>query len=156
METRKQNKRSGGSATRMINAAMMLLGVVLVVSAAEGKLLHPFSITGSDPNALATPDVKTEVEGGLISKNRVMGLSADKRFKSGLYSSQAEKATIEAYPEDEFMYFVKGGVTLTSTDGVVVRVKEGDAVHVPKGWKGTWETPGYTKFYVVYDPEKKE
>jgi len=24
-------------------------------------------------------------------------------------------------------------------------------VLIPKGWKGRWTTPGYSKYYVVYD-----
>jgi len=27
----------------------------------------------------------------------------------------------------------------------------GEAVLIPKGWKGRWTTPGYSKYYVVYD-----
>ena len=115
---------------------------------------HPMKIAVSDPEALTSPEVKTEVSDGQVSKNRVMGVSADRHFKSGLYLSQVEKATIDSYPVDEFMYFIKGGVTLTSADGFVTRVGAGEAVHVPKGWKGVWDTTGYTKFYVVYDPTK--
>jgi ethanolamine utilization protein EutQ len=116
---------------------------------------RPFKITAIDPSALTTPDVKSETSDGQVSKNRVMGLSKDRHFKSGLYSSQVEKASIESYPMDEFMFFLKGGVTLTSSDGTVTEVNAGDAVHVPKGWKGTWDTKGYTKFYVVYDPKRE-
>jgi uncharacterized cupin superfamily protein len=155
MEVAKQ-KRSGAERAARITALMVLLAMGCVVYAAGGQLLYPFVLSARDPGALATPDVKTQVDQGQISKNRVMGLSADKRFKSGLYSAQAEKASIESYPADEFMYFVRGGVTLTSADGSVVRVKAGDAIHMPKGWKGTWNTSGYLKFYVVYDLEKMQ
>jgi ethanolamine utilization protein EutQ len=136
-----------GSMTLLLSAAVGLC--------AGGGLSRPFSLNASDPAALSAPDVKTEGVQGRISKNRVMGMSADKHFRSGLYSSELEKENIDSYPVDEFMYFIKGGVTLTSADGTVTRVNAGDAVHVPKGWKGVWDTTGYTKFYVVYDPEKK-
>jgi uncharacterized cupin superfamily protein len=35
-----------------------------------------------------------------------------------------------------------------------VELKAGDAVVIPKGWKGRWTTPGYSKYYTVYDPNK--
>lgn len=139
---------------RRIAATIVLLGMGFLASAAGGKLQHPIALTASAPGVLATPDVKTDVTHGRVSKNRAMGASADESFTSGLYSSEAGKGSIESYPVDEFMYFVSGDMVMTSVDGAVVRLKEGDAVHVSKGWKGTWETSGYTKFYVVYDADK--
>jgi ethanolamine utilization protein EutQ len=116
---------------------------------------HPFKITAADPTALTTPDVQTETSNGQVSKNRVMGVSQDKHYKSGLYSSEGERANVDSYPVDEFMFFLKGGVTLTSADGTVLQVGAGDAVYMPKGWKGVWNAKtGYTKFYVVYDAVK--
>lgn len=41
-------------------------------------------------------------------------LSADKKFDSGMYRSGPVRMTIDHYGVDEFMYFVEGGVTLTS------------------------------------------
>jgi ethanolamine utilization protein EutQ len=122
---------------------------------AASQAAHPFKLTSSDPAVLRAPDVQTETSDGHVSKNRVMGVSQDKHFKSGLYSSEGERANVDSYPVDEFMYFLKGGVTLTSTDGTVLRVHTGDAVYMPKGWKGEWiAKTGYTKFYVVYDAVK--
>jgi uncharacterized cupin superfamily protein len=137
-------------------ALALLLATSLVAAAVEGKLLHPFSVSATDSNVLGTPDVETTVIQGRVSKNRVIGSSVDRRFVSGLYSSQAGKGSIDSYPVDEFMYFIKGGVTMICADGTVTRVDAGEAVQVPKGWKGTWDTKGYTKFYVVYDPDKKD
>jgi uncharacterized cupin superfamily protein len=122
---------------------------------AVSQTAHPVKITASDPTALTTPDVQTETSNGQASKNRVMGVSQDKHFKSGLYSSEGERANVDSYPVDEFMFFLKGGVTLTSTDGTVLKVRAGDSVYMPKGWKGMWDAKtGYTKFYVVYDAVK--
>jgi len=69
----------------------------------------------------------------------------------GIYEATASREEIESYGEDEFMYFIKGGVTLTSADGTVTEVKPGDGVTIPKGWKGVWDTKGYTKYYVTYE-----
>jgi uncharacterized cupin superfamily protein len=122
---------------------------------AASQTAHPFKIAASDPTALTTPDVQTETSDGQVTKNRVMGVSQDKHFKSGLYSYEAGRGNVDSYPVDEFMFFLKGGVTLTSADGTALQVRAGDAVYMPKGWKGTWNAKrGYTKFYVVYDAVK--
>ncbi len=77
--------------------------------------------------------------------------SKDSKFTAGLYSAGASDAPIESYSEDEFMFFLEGGVTLTSADGTVLQVKAGEGAFIPKGWKGRWTTKGYKKYYVVYD-----
>jgi len=77
--------------------------------------------------------------------------SADKKVQMGMYKAGPSDTPIDSYPEDEFCYFLSGSVTLTSTDGSKVELKAGEAVAIPKGWKGRWTTSGYTKYYVVYD-----
>jgi len=79
-------------------------------------------------------------------------LSTDKKFDSGMYRSGPVRMTLEPYGVDEFMYFLEGGVTLTSEDGTVTEIKAGDAVTIAKEWRGTWDTKGYTKIYVIYSP----
>jgi uncharacterized cupin superfamily protein len=59
----------------------------------------------------------------------------------------------EPYGVDEFMYFLDGGVTLTSADGTVQRIAAGEAVTIPKEWTGIWETDGYTKIWVIYSAD---
>ncbi len=81
-------------------------------------------------------------------------LSSDKKFASGLYKSGKSYFEItEPYGVDEFMYFVKGGVTLTSSDGSKMVINAGDAVTIPKEWTGTWDTDGYTKIWVIYSED---
>lgn len=77
--------------------------------------------------------------------------SADEKVQMGLYKAGPSDTPIESYPEDEFCYFLSGSVKLTSSDGSVVELKAGEAVAIPKGWKGRWTTTGYTKYYVIYD-----
>ena len=48
------------------------------------------------------------------------------------------------------MFFLAGGVTLTSADGTALQVQAGEGVAVPKGWQGHWSTKGYKKYYVIY------
>ena len=82
-------------------------------------------------------------------------LSSDRQFDAGMYRAGPNRSEItEPYGVDEFMYFLKGGVTLTSSDGTVQEIRAGDAVVIPKEWTGIWETDGYTKIYVIYSADK--
>lgn len=81
-------------------------------------------------------------------------LSSDGKFGSGLYRAGPSRFEIdEPYGVDEFMYFLEGGVTLTSADGSVMEVNAGEAVTLPKEWTGVWETDGYTKIWVIYSED---
>jgi uncharacterized cupin superfamily protein len=85
------------------------------------------------------------------TKDVTLARSKDGKVESGLYSAGPSEQDIASYPEDEFMFFLEGGVKLTSSDGTVVDVKAGEGAAIPKGWKGHWSTPGYKKYYVTYD-----
>jgi len=78
-------------------------------------------------------------------------VSSDRKFDAGIFRSGAVRAEIdEAYGVDEFMYFIEGGVTLTSTDGTQTTIQAGDAVMIPREWRGVWDTDGYLKIYVIH------
>lgn len=81
----------------------------------------------------------------------LLARSKNRRVESGLYSAGPSEQDIDSYPEDEFMYFIEGGVKLTSADGTVLEVHAGDGAAIPKGWKGHWSTLGYKKYYVTYE-----
>lgn len=81
-------------------------------------------------------------------------LSSDKKFSSGMYKSGKTRSEIsEPYGVDEFMYFLEGSVTLTSSDGTVQTIEAGEGVTIPKEWTGIWETDGYTKIWVIYSAD---
>lgn len=82
-------------------------------------------------------------------------LSSDRHFDAGVYRAGSSRFDIkEPYGVDEYMHFIEGGVTLTSSDGAVIKVGPGDSVVIPKEWTGIWETDGYQKIYVIYSPGK--
>ena len=82
-------------------------------------------------------------------------LSKDKDFDAGIWSSEANVWEItDPYPYNEYMHFIDGSVTLTSSDGTVTQVNAGDSVIIPRGWTGTWDTPGCTKLYAIHAPDK--
>ena len=78
-------------------------------------------------------------------------VSSDRKFDAGIYRSGPVRAEIdEPYGVDEFMYFIEGGVTLTSTDGTETVIQAGDALMIPREWRGVWDTAGYLKIYVIH------
>mgnify|MGYP003476723374 CR=1 FL=1 len=81
-------------------------------------------------------------------------LSSDKQFDAGMYRSGKVRAEItKPYGVNEYMHFLEGGVTLTSSDGTVTEITAGDSVIIPAEWTGIWDTQGYTKIYVIYSPD---
>lgn len=131
-----------------------LLAAPVVVRAAPA---HPDVIPGAQlPTAIfAGPRAKiTTDKDGKTIKDVVSLHSADKKFMSGAYSTSGNDDSTtgpEGYPVNEFMVFLKGGVTLTSADGTITKVGPGDGVSIAKGWVGRWQSGPYTKFYVIYD-----
>lgn len=133
---------------------LAMISAILIMTQgvpAAAQTIHPVKITAADPDALKTSDSKEITRNGNTMSSREMGASADRKFTSGMFEAGASKFDSQSYPHDEFMFFTKGSVTLTSADGTVTTLQAGDAVFLPKAWKGVWETPGYTKFYVIYD-----
>ena len=97
---------------------------------------------------------RTEHASGNVTLDVTSLKASDGKFASGMYRSGKVRSEIdEPYGVDEFMYFLEGGVTLTSSDGTVTHVNAGDAVTIPKEWTGVWDTDGYTKIWVIYSAD---
>jgi ethanolamine utilization protein EutQ len=136
----------------MPTTRLAVLSLLLLAAPATAEVLHPAKIPTTAVEA--TLDGPTAVAGGkngTKTKWVEMLHSADKKLSAGIYSATASRNEIASYHVDEFMYFIKGGVTLTSADGTVTEIVAGDGVTIPKGWKGVWDTKGYTKYYVTYE-----
>ncbi len=137
----------------MKKSASLLFIAIAAPSAAQ--TLHPVEIPAAQVEAmLASPTAVARSRKGVDTKHVLMLGSTDKKLSAGIYSATASRDEIASYGVDEFMYFIKGGVTLTSVDGTVTDIVAGDGVTIPKGWKGVWDTKGYTKYYVIYDAAK--
>jgi uncharacterized cupin superfamily protein len=92
--------------------------------------------------------------GAFRTEDYVGFMASDRRLEAGVYRAGPNRYTIsEPYGVDEFMYFLEGGVKLTSTDGHVLEIGAGEAVVIPREWTGVWDTEGYTKIYVIYSRE---
>ena len=140
----------------------IILGAVavaaaLVAAAADPATVIPAKI-GKDEAAGSIFErqdtIKTTHEGSNTTLDVTTLLSSDGKFASGMYRSGKVRFELEEpYGVDEFMYFLEGGVTLTSADGTVQTIDAGEAVTIPREWTGVWDTDGYTKIWVIYSAD---
>ncbi|EAQ97933.1 cupin domain-containing protein [Congregibacter litoralis] len=118
--------------------------------------IHPAEMSREDIAGAIfdRPDTLIKGEGADTVKDVTSLLSSDGRFASGMYMAGKSRWVIdEPYGVDEFMYFLEGGVTLTSSDGSITEIAAGEAVTIPKEWTGIWETDGYKKIWVIYSED---
>ncbi|MBW2541850.1 MAG: DUF861 domain-containing protein [Deltaproteobacteria bacterium] len=143
---------------RRIADLLLFLAIMTApgVSLAENQeVVYPAKMSKADIRGeiFARPDMKQEDHGKGNTTLSVTTLkSSDEKFFTGMYRSGGEREEYKdkPYGVDEFMYFLEGSVTLTSADGAVQVVNAGEAVTIPKEWKGIWESNGYTKIWVIY------
>lgn len=142
---------------KLLLTVIVIGAAVVALSDPHLKSAYPAKISAADMDGsiFQREDMtRTEHESGNVTLDVTSLKSSDGKFASGMY--QSGKSYFEAtdpYGVDEFMYFIEGGVTLTSADGKVTEIKAGDAVTLPKEWTGTWDTDGYTKIWVIYSED---
>ena len=135
----------------------MALTVFCLAQPVQADTLYPAKISKADAAGaiFERPDmIETTRDNGNTTLDVTTLLSSDKKFASGMYQSGKSHLVInEPYGVDEFMYFLQGGVTLTSSDGTVMTIDAGEAVTIPKEWTGTWDSDGYVKIWVIYSED---
>ena len=151
-DSKTHGARRAGTA-KLTRAAALLL--TLSVGAAA-ETLYPAKMSRDDiGGAIFEREgtiVTSDAGGEVLDITSLM--SSDKRFASGMYRAGPSRVEItDPYGVDEFMYFIEGGVTLTSSDGTVTEIGAGEAVTIAKEWTGIWETEGYTKIWVIYSED---
>ena len=126
--------------------------------AASDETVRPAKISKPDLGGkiFDRPDVVEQTHAdGHMTQTATSLVSSDGSFSSGMYRSGKTRIEVtQPYGVDEFMYFLEGGVTLTSSDGTELVINAGDAVTVPREWTGVFETDGYTKIWVIYSPRE--
>ncbi|MCZ6868465.1 MAG: cupin domain-containing protein [Gammaproteobacteria bacterium] len=137
--------------------------LMIAVSAAtyadhhEGKVVLPAKINKADAAGMIfkREDMSAIThQDGHKTEDVTTMMSSDGKFATGMYRSGATHLEInEPYGVDEFMYFLKGSVTLTSSDGSIMTVLAGEAVTIPKEWTGVWDTDGYEKIWIIYSED---
>jgi len=136
---------------------IMLAAATVAISAHHETVVTPAKI-GKDEVAGAIFErqnmIETKHDSGNVTLDVTTLLSSDKKFASGMYrSGKSYFESTDPYGVDEFMYFLEGGVKLTSADGSVQTINAGEAVTIPKEWTGIWDTDGYTKIWVIYSED---
>jgi uncharacterized cupin superfamily protein len=119
----------------------------------RAQRLTPDELTGSvfEDSRTVRGDETSEA-GTVVSLDLPWHTSTDGCMQTGVYETGRNRYTIdEPYPHDELMIFLQGGVTLTEPTGEALTIGPGDAVMIPKGWLGVWDSDGYRKVYVIYD-----
>ena len=142
---------------KILVIVMIAAAGVAAISQGNDEVIRPAKISAADMTGkiFERDDMlRTEHDNGNVTLDVTSLLSSDKKFASGMYKSDKVRSEInEPYGVDEFMYFIEGGVTLTSSDGTVQHINAGDAVTIPKEWTGVWDTDGYTKIWVIYSAD---
>jgi len=116
-------------------------------------ILMLLAMAAAEPVKLGSKEAAALTEGAVSaadgSRTWVMDKEGGDGLSAGVYAGKASVAKIDSYATDEFMLVLKGRISLRSDSGNVTRLGPGDAVFVPKGWKGTWDASDYRKFYVL-------
>jgi uncharacterized cupin superfamily protein len=147
-----QNKLNGA-----VILVMTIAFATAIASHHETAAVHPAKISKADAaGEIFGRDnmIETAHDDGHTTLDVTTLLSGDGKFASGMYKSGKTRSEInEPYGVDEFMYFLEGGVTLTSSDGTVTEIGPGEGVTIPKEWTGIWDTDGYRKIWVIYSED---
>ncbi|MBN3776492.1 DUF861 domain-containing protein [Burkholderia sp. Ac-20345] len=146
--------------SRYALAALLLFSVMTSVDA-HAETIKPIKASRSDlAGAIFNrADAVKKDQGGETSADVATFTSTDNAYQTGVYRSGPSHEEIKGphgLPYNEFLYFLSGSVKLTSSDGSVMLVKTGEAVTLPQGWTGHFDTPGYTKLYVTYSPDDRK
>lgn len=146
-----------GVRSRVLLRRLSLCLLLSTVGAAQAsEALHPIRMSKDQIAGALFEEYEPVVtdHGGNVTHDVEVYRTESGLFDAGMYRSGKVRAEIsEPYGVHEYMHFVEGGVTLTSSDGSVTEIMAGDSVVIPKGWTGVWDTEGYTKIYVIYSPD---
>ncbi|MBR8313554.1 DUF861 domain-containing protein [Burkholderia dolosa] len=139
---------------------LLLLGAA-ISAGAHAETIRPIKVSQSDLAGaiFARASAAGKNQGDESGTDAVTFTSTDAAYQTGVYRSGPSHEEIKGphgLPYNEFLYFLSGSVKLTSSDGSVTTVKAGEAVTLPKGWTGQFDTSGYTKLYATYDPDGRK
>ena len=144
---------SSRMAAGLLGTSLFTAGMVI---ADQEDAVHPAEMSREDISGeIFERDATNRTERNGFTVLDVTSLkSSDGKFASGMYKAGKSRFEVtEPYGVDEFMYFLEGGVTLTSSDGTVTKIDAVEAVTIPKEWTGIWDTDGYTKIWVIYSED---
>lgn len=107
------------------------------------------ALSGMDLGALA--DKPTTLTPGQQEAAQSLWTSPDGAVDIGLWECNPGRFTADRSEAAEFCYFLAGRIVMTHLDGSKKELGPGDAIMLPRGWKGEWEILEHTrKIYVFY------
>ncbi|MDZ4730235.1 MAG: cupin domain-containing protein [Xanthomonadales bacterium] len=136
--------------------SVFLLSIAFTATTLAADVVHPIKMSGEQIAGKLFEDYEPIVveRNGNTTHDVEVFLSSNQQFDAGMYKSGKVRAEItEPYGVHEYMHFIEGGVTLTSSDGTITEINAGDSVVIPADFTGVWDTEGYTKIYVIYNPD---
>lgn len=144
--------------TRSAIAGLVSVIVIALMSAMANAQTAPRKVTAAEAHGPIFSDAgakKRDIQGQPSTDVSLMR-SSDRHFQSGMFQAGASRFEFRdrSYGVDEFMLIVSGSATLTALDGTKITLGPGDAITIPAEWRGIWETPGLTKYYVIYSRDK--
>lgn len=107
------------------------------------------AIAGIDLGAMQ--DKPTTLSPGQQEVATSLWSSEDGSLDIGLWECTPGQFTADRSMTSEFCYFLAGKIVMTHLDGTKNTLGAGDAIMLPRGWKGTWEiVETCRKIYVIH------
>lgn len=109
---------------------------------------HFLDLAGIDLGALA--DKPTTLTPGQTEATHPLWTSPDGKVEIGVWECSPGRFTADRSSAAEFCHFLAGQIVMTRTDGTSVKLGPGDAILLPRGWKGIWEIAEHTRKIYVF------
>ncbi|MFF4412889.1 cupin domain-containing protein [Streptosporangium sp. NPDC001559] len=95
----------------------------------------------------ATPIEPAEI----LTRNRVLHMSEDKKFIIGTWECAPGSSRWEYPNREESIYVISGTMTVQEDGGEPVKLTPGSSAVFPVGWNGTWTVhETFQKVYHIY------
>lgn len=101
-------------------------------------------------------DKPTTLEPDQKEAARSLWTSPDGALDIGIWECTPGRFTADRSTAAEFCHFLQGRLVMTHVDGTRKELGPGDALMLPRGWKGTWEIVEHVrKIYVILSDPKQ-
>lgn len=111
-------------------------------------------LAGIDPGPFA--DKPTTLTPGQQEAAVSLWTSPDGALDIGVWECTPGVFTADRSAAAEFCHFLQGRIVMTHADGTRAELGPGDAIMLPRGWKGTWEIVEQTRkiYAFLSDPDR--
>jgi len=95
-------------------------------------------------------DKPTALDPGQKEAAHPLWTSPDGAIQIGVWECTPGRFTADRSEAAEFCHFLQGRIVMTHLDGTRVTLGPGDAIMLPRGWKGVWEIAEHTRKIFVF------